>query len=190
MGWQKGKSLEKHRVSLPARKGTDQTHSDRSHLRRRQPTEAIEIELRSIRRKACEINRVVENTDRWTCPKDRFSITCDAHRIGNGHPTLPRTLIEQTRCNRPRADIVVKMPDDRCAASARGSQNMHLQTVRMDDVRAKVGYDLAQSRCVRVGFRSSQAHAGNYPDAAEHRSVGVGFSHPGEDGRKWEHGDG
>src|SRR2546428_503678 len=139
-------------MSLPARKGTDQAHSDRAHLRRRQPTEAIEIELRSIGRKACEINRVVENADRWTCPKDRLSITCDAHRIGNGHPTLPRRLIEQTRCNRPRADIVVKMPDDRRAAGAPRSQNVHLEAVCMEDIWAELRHDAAESRSVSVRF--------------------------------------
>src|SRR2546427_361654 len=131
-------SPDKDGVSLPARKGTHQANADRARLRWKQPTQAVEFDPRPIRRKASDVDRVVENPNLRPVPKHRLRVARNARRIRDRHPTLRCTLIEQARCNRPRAHVVVKMPDDGGAASARGSQNVHLETVRMDNVRGKV----------------------------------------------------
>src|SRR2546427_124425 len=125
-------------MSLPVRKGTHQANADRTRLRWSQPTQAVKIDLRPIRRKASDVDRVVENSNLRPFPKHRLRVARNAHRIRDRHPTLRCTLIEQARCDGPRTHVVVKMPDDRGAASARGSQNVHLEAVRMDNVRAKV----------------------------------------------------
>src|SRR5207245_2464790 len=138
MWWQQRKSLEKDGVSLPAREGTHQANADRTRLRWRQPTQAVKIDLRPIRRKASGVDRVVENSNLRPVPKHRLRVARNAHRIRDRHPTLRCTLIEQARCNRPRAHVVVKMPNNSSWAGAPCSENVHLETIRMHNVGVEV----------------------------------------------------
>src|SRR5438552_3843284 len=80
------------------------------------------------------------------------------------------------------------MPDECGRRPASCSQEMHLQSIRMENIGTEFRYDTTQSSSVGVRFRNRQAQTPEHAHATKHRTPGAEFADLSEPPRKRENG--
>src|SRR5271155_1316521 len=77
---------------------------------------------------------------------DSSQVLRDAGRVRDGRGASFRIRTDQPRHQRPRADVIADVPNQRTSCRTRpGRQDVHLETVAVDQVRCEAGSRAAQS---------------------------------------------
>ena len=160
-------------MPFPARECRDKADANDARIGCTESRQRVEIEPRAVGGESRQIDGVPDRADVHRRAELAANIGSDALRHRRNRAAAALEVFHQPRRDRARTEVVVKMPDQRRPHGPRnGTEQMHLQAVRVDDVRVERGHLAPQPPHVREDGKAA-AH-GPSDEAGPRGGFGVG----------------